>query len=255
MKRFILLRGLGREQQHWGSLPAILSAHFPDAKIETPDLAGSGILKDLSSPLKLENYIHSLTKQIDTLQPINDSNNMTVLIGLSFGAMIALHWYAKKSEKFSHLLLINSSSQLSHFYDRINLSSVIPQLSSLLSNDTQASEVARYKLTCNKMPIDASVINEWVNIQQQHPVKWRNLIKQLVAASLFTPPKQEQLNDKKKANITIFASENDQLVNVCCSEKLAQYYEVAIVYHPWAGHDLPQDDPQWLCDQLTILIG
>lgn len=252
MMRFILLRGLGREQQHWGELYAMLSKHFPDAKIDTPDLAGSGILNGISSPLKIADYIPYLTKQIDTLQTVNDTKNMTILIGLSLGGMIALHWYAQKSEKFSHLVLINASSQLNPFYDRIKLSNVMPQLGSLVSNNTKASEVARYKLTCNKMPINATVINEWVNIQQQHPIKWTNLLKQLCAASLFTPPKRDQIKDNK--NMIIFSSTYDQLVNVCCSEKLSQYYKIPIVYHPWAGHDIPQDDPKWLCQQLTLFM-
>ncbi len=39
---WILLRGLMREQRHWGDFPATLARALPGASIVTPDLPGNG---------------------------------------------------------------------------------------------------------------------------------------------------------------------------------------------------------------------
>ncbi|MNT87203.1 hypothetical protein D3C72_2275890 [compost metagenome] len=40
----------------------------------------------------------------------------------------------------------------------------------------------------------------------------------------------------------------DRLVDPVCSARIAQAWNAPLLTHYWAGHDLPHDDPQWLCD-------
>jgi len=47
----------------------------------------------------------------------------------------------------------------------------------------------------------------------------------------------------------------DQLVNVKCSLKLAQYWQCDIRLHPTAGHDLPLDDGVWVAKQVKDWIN
>ena len=56
--------------------------------------------------------------------------------------------------------------------------------------------------------------------------------------SLFAQSRLE----KKSSN------DADRLVNPHCSVRLATAWGVPHARHPWAGHDLPHDDPQWLCE-------
>jgi len=41
-EHWVLLRGLMREQRHWGAFPATLARALPGAAILTPDLPGNG---------------------------------------------------------------------------------------------------------------------------------------------------------------------------------------------------------------------
>ena len=45
--------------------------------------------------------------------------------------------------------------------------------------------------------------------------------------------------------------EKIRLVNPVCSTQLAQYWQASHHSHPWAGHDLPHDDGQWVCERVS----
>ena len=47
---WVLLRGLMRDSRHWGGFPQQFQARFPDARIETVDFPGNGLLHDNVSP-------------------------------------------------------------------------------------------------------------------------------------------------------------------------------------------------------------
>ncbi|MDF3831688.1 alpha/beta hydrolase, partial [Cupriavidus basilensis] len=44
----------------------------------------------------------------------------------------------------------------------------------------------------------------------------------------------------------VISSKTDRLVDPACSARLAAAWSVPHRRHPWAGHDLPHDDPAWL---------
>ncbi|MES2399587.1 MAG: alpha/beta hydrolase, partial [Pseudomonadota bacterium] len=48
----------------------------------------------------------------------------------------------------------------------------------------------------------------------------------------------------------VLSSAGDRLVNPVCSTRLAAAWQAKYVQHPWAGHDLPHDDGEWVCSQL-----
>ncbi len=237
--RFILLRGLGREQLHWRPLVHCLKQDFPSATIETPDLPGAGILYETPSPLSIKDYIPYLEKQL------NDSPQPAVLIGLSFGGMIALAWAQQRKNLFKRIILINSSCRLNPFYHRLQLLSVMKHPGVFWRFNLSRQETAIYRLTCNQRPVDPILIKSWVAIQNQHPVSPINQLRQIIAAARFQPP--DKLGNLP---INILASAKDRLVNPKNSHSLAHFYQATIDYHPWAGHDLCQDDPQWISQQL-----
>ena len=236
--RVILLRGLGRDQRHWQPLLEALKVEAPFLKIETPDLPGAGILYRNKSPLNLSDYIPYLEEQI------SDSSEATILVGLSLGGMIALEWGKQYPEKFATIVLINSSSRLNFFYQRLNIWQVFKHPSVVLNTTIRQTETAIYRLTCNSES-DESVIDQWVEIQLDHPVRLANQARQVYAASKFFPPAPDLL-----PKIHIISSKKDTLVSPTCSLKLSKYYDAKIDYHDWAGHDLPQDDPLWVARAL-----
>ena len=53
----------------------------------------------------------------------------------------------------------------------------------------------------------------------------------------------------------VLSSAGDRLVNPLCSTRLAAAWQTAHAQHPWAGHDLPHDDGEWVCRQLGSWIS
>lgn len=49
----------------------------------------------------------------------------------------------------------------------------------------------------------------------------------------------------------LLSSDPDQLVSSQCSRAIASVWQRPLVLHPFAGHDLPLDDPQWAADQVA----
>ena len=173
--RFILIRGLGRDQLHWQPLLECIRQEYPNATVETPDLPGTGILFQQKSPTRIADYIPILAEQLTA------SNEPATLVGLSLGGMIALEWAYQSPQTFSNLVLINSSSRLNHFFQRLKLHQVICYPEILLSQNTRIKEQATYRLTCNSRPVNPAIIDHWVEVQNLHPVKLTNQLRQLLA--------------------------------------------------------------------------
>ncbi|MCT7653649.1 hypothetical protein MBH78_00190 [Oceanimonas sp. NS1] len=77
-----------------------------------------------------------------------------------------------------------------------------------------------------------------------------NAVRQLAAASRYRmtamPPGLVPL---------ILCGRGDRLVDPRCSHALAQHWHTQAREHPWAGHDLSHDDPDWLLDELADYVN
>lgn len=237
--RLILLRGLGRDQLHWQPLLTALNSHHKDLKIETPDLPGAGILYQQSSPLKIQDYIPYLEKQISS------SAQPSILAGLSLGGMIALKWAEMAPKLFTKVVLINSSSRLNFFFQRLRLAQVLAHPGVLFGTTLHQREKSIYHLTCNSRPAEQKTIENWANIQQQSPVSMSNKLRQILAGLTYKLPNKDHVPP-----VSIIYSQADRLVSPKCSQKLATHFHAQTYVNSWAGHDLPQDDPQWIAAQL-----
>jgi hypothetical protein len=72
-----------------------------------------------------------------------------------------------------------------------------------------------------------------------------NEIRQILAAARFKPNLQSP-----KQPVLLLNSLGDRLVSPACSLAIHQQYGLPICTHPTAGHDLPNDDGQWVVRQL-----
>ena len=75
------------------------------------------------------------------------------------------------------------------------------------------------------------------------------MLAQLLGAARFVPPPPDVIG----AKLTFIGSRHDRLVSMRCTRDLAAFYSCAPIEHPWAGHDLPLDDPDWLCARVVAL--
>lgn len=241
-KNWLLLRGLARGTGHWGSFAQRLQQEFPQDRFEMIDLPGNGARNLEESPLQIEDYVRDLRANCDY---VRSGKNFQIL-SLSLGAMITVEWMRQHpGEIHKAWIVCTSSSGLSRFYERFRLGNLSRGLRFLGQdrNDTQWEEMVLAMITNSpeRRKAEAPALTEY---SQRYPVKTRNVLRQMVAASRYRFPAQAP------GPITLIGTHGDRLVSPRCTLKIAETWGQQALMHPWSGHDLPIDDPQWLLEQL-----
>lgn len=237
---WILLRGLTREQAHWGDFPERLRAAFPEDSFYLVDLPGTGVHYREASPDTIAGIRDRVCRQVSHLpRPFS-------ILALSMGGMVALDWaqHAEPGE-LQHLVLINSSSGFSPFWQRMR-PGIWPRVIRLLARrELFHRERDILRLTSNR-ELPLRVCKAWYSIQRQRPVLLRNTRNQLLAATRYKP-----LDKRPMADALLLASKGDRIVSWRCSAELERRWCWTLKLHPDAGHDLPLDEPEWVIQQLA----
>lgn len=237
-KKWVLVRGLIRSRYHWKSFSEQLKEQLGADSVECVELFGNGYLHDKTTPDNIEDAIKHFETQIDA------SSQPTGLIGISLGGMLAAKWAQLHSKKFTHLVLINSSSSLSPFYHRLSPAQYVNIVKNLVLNDPPALEEFILRITSNNEKIWKLHLKDNIEFLQNNPVKILNFIRQLKLST------QVNFNDSPGCQKLILTSKNDRLVNFNCSAAIARAWNCNIRYHEKAGHDLPLDDATWVIEQI-----
>ncbi|MBD2858363.1 alpha/beta hydrolase [Spongiibacter sp. KMU-158] len=241
---WLFLRGLSREHAHWGDFPERCKQELGWNCIHL-DLAGFGSENHRSSPLSIPSIRADLQTRLNTAP-----HEKIGIIALSLGGMVALDWLATEPERFSHSILINSSTADCPPLHRLRLSNLSPMLRSLGSRSVKVQERNILNMVSNQSDT-SEALEHWCQIRQQRPVLKSNVLRQLAAAAHFRSPAKRLI-----ANPPLFiASKADRMVSWRCSERLAKKYRSALLLHESAGHDLPLDDSGWLIEQLKENLG
>ena len=241
---FVLLRGIARESGHWGGFLSLLqNAPWCD-RVLPLDLLGAGEYYDKNAPLQVEEYTNFLRQKY----PLSGK---WVLIGISFGGMIALDWYNRYPDTFHKLIIINSSAgNLSPFWRRMRPGRYLRLLRFILQykNSFKREEMI-FSMVSNLKGTDRDTVRQMASLQQKRPINRKNCLRQALAAGNYRLPKLDTLP------IRIFASKKDRLVHPLCSIKMAKFLNSEIIWHPWAGHDIPLDDPHWLVEEIAKYVN
>ena len=243
-QNWILLRGLGREAAHWGGFLSELQAAFPLASIHTLDLPGSGRFNRQASPANIQALVEAVRQQAlaeDLLDP------PCVLLGLSLGGMVAWQWLSQFPGDACAGVLINSSfASLSPFYRRLNWQSY-PFMARIITASTDTERERRIVGLVSNLDekARAEITRRWAEVRQQRPMSALNEMRQILAAARFKPALQAPSRP-----VLLLNSRGDRLVSSACSWAIHQQYGLPIFTHPTAGHDLPNDDGQWVVRQL-----
>lgn len=234
----ILLRGLAREQQHWGAFPQLLQQHISQP-VYCVDLPGMGQHYLQRSPASLCGILTLVRRQLRQIEgPYH-------LLAMSLGAMLAMRFAELYPDEVLSLLLINSSAgDLTPFYQRLKWQSYPAVLAALCGSIAQREQLI-LKLTSNKAQVREDCYPQFVALARQRPVSRSNALRQLWAASHFVLP------DKPGCKVLLLGSLNDRLVDISASQQMAQRWQVPLLLHQSAGHDLALDDPDWLLQQAV----
>lgn len=239
---FVLIRGLLREQRHWGSFIQVLQQAFPKTKIITLDIPGNGQLNQQTSPANIAALTDALRLQLPPHSTIN-------LIALSMGGMIALDWMNRYPTEIHAAILINTSVRpYSPFYHRLRWQAY-PSILKTLTGTPELAEENIFSFTSNLHPDKEKTLANWLQWRTSNPVSKLSAIRQLWAAAKF------KMQDKPLHPVLIVCCKQDQLVNYRCSLKLHRVWGCDYQQHETAGHDLSLDDPQWLADIIQRWIS
>tara|TARA_R110002126_G_scaffold1441_4_gene8304 strand:+ start:4904 stop:5671 length:768 start_codon:yes stop_codon:yes gene_type:complete len=240
----LLLRGLTREQRHWGQFSPMLAE-----KLANPvlcfDFAGTGELYQQRSPATISALRQSVRSQLLCHTAFNGKVH---LVALSLGGMLAAEWALAYPAEVASLTLINSSARpLAPFYQRLRWQNY-PTLARFLWLSASAREQHILQLTTAQAFQNPQLVCQWQCWQQQRPVSAANALRQLLAASRF------RLSARPDCQTLIISSQGDRLVSPQCSVALANYLKAIHHQHSWAGHDIALDDPGWLAAQIAEFI-
>jgi pimeloyl-ACP methyl ester carboxylesterase len=244
---WVLLRGLMREQRHWGNFTQQFAQAHPHERIITLDFAGNGALYQLASATSIGAMVEQARGQVrQQLQQQQTEGNIK-LLAISLGGMVAVAWAERYPQELQRLILINTSlAPYNPFYQRLRPANYPAIIATMLTGTQRQREQLILRLTSHQSnaPQAEQLLNDWVHYAQQYPIRRRNILRQLFAAMRYRAPAQAP-----QVPLLMLAGAKDVLVSPQCSATLAHRWQVELRIHPEAGHDLPLDDPAWVIQQ------
>jgi pimeloyl-ACP methyl ester carboxylesterase len=249
MTTWVLLRGLMREARHWGDFPLVFQNGMGAPDVVTLDFPGNGSLHSQASPTSVAEMAENCRAQ---LRQLGYTPPYRVL-ALSLGAMVAVEWSTQHPADIEKLVLINTSlAPHNPFYHRLRPANYAALAGFLFFASTAQRENLILRITSkrNRTPHEqACLLKQWIAYAQAYPVSRANILRQLRAAMFY-----RVASTAPPVPVLLLAGQQDQLVNVKCSLKLAQRWNCAISLHPTAGHDIPLDDGVWVTQQVRDWI-
>jgi pimeloyl-ACP methyl ester carboxylesterase len=241
MKNWIFLRGLVRESGHWGDFVPVFQSHMPHAQVHLLDLPGNGTRHAGRSPTHIHAMVEACRRQLQAAGVAPPY----ALLALSMGGMVAVEWAHRYPQEVDRAVLMNTSMRpFSAFYQRLQ-----PRqwagLARLLIRRASGLQWERAILQMTTTQPHPDVVPVWLGLRQARPVSTRNALRQLWAAARYHAPAVPP-----PVPLLALASALDALVSVQCSRAMARAWNVPLLEHPQAGHDLSLDDPQWVVQQV-----
>lgn len=245
-RRWIFLRGLARHSGHWGPFLDHFKKTFPQDEIELLDLRGNGILAHSPSWLSIPDNVRDLRSRSQFVQAGHPVNLLTI----SLGSMIGVEWARLFPEEVESLVTINTSDKgTSRLYERMqphNLKTLVHILGNTKTNPFIEKEIMHMTTTAEPEGGEGEWAKAFGTIMATSRT---NFFRQLIAASRYRFPQQ-----KPKTDILMLCSDGDRLVNPVCSKRIAQMWTLNPHVHPTSGHDIPLQEPQWVCDEIKHWI-
>jgi pimeloyl-ACP methyl ester carboxylesterase len=164
--------------------------------------------------------------------------------------MAAVEWLRRYPDEIAGAVLINTSLRgLSPLRRRLAWRTWPDLLRMACLRETKARERTILALTSRHGAADEGKIEARARAYLERPIRRINLVRQLWAAATYLPPPE-----RPQAPVLLLNGRGDRLVDPACSEALARHWDVPLISHPWAGHDLPLDDPDWVIARVADFL-
>ena len=249
--KWLILRGLVREQRHWGNFPDHLRASMrevdPGVEVHMLDFPGFGTESHRMSPFTIDEIVDDVRDRWRNIPKIEGET--CFLLAVSLGGMVAMNWASRYPTDFSGVVLINSSATgLSPFTKRLKPRNYPRILSFFASENVETREKKILEMTTNLAG------ETLIRLAQRHTefakkVRKKDAFAQIVSAMRFKPPA------KIPIPLFVLGGKGDQLVDVSCSERIASHFGGRLELHETGNHDLATDDSPWIVGKLRDWIG
>lgn len=242
-RTWILLRGLAREKGHWGPFLDEFVSRFSSDIVLPIDLPGAGEFVDTSCPRNMLEVFQFVRSQV--IERADASAKFSV-VAISMGGMVAMEWMKHKPEEIQDCVLMNTSlKSLSPIYQRLRWQIWQRFLQIITIQNNRERERAIIELLMNNENSRNQALPLWAKIASERPITYSNFVNQLMAAARF-----EGLESKPEVPVLLLNSLGDRFTDPSCSEVLHEKWGWPIHRHPWAGHDLPWDDTNWVLNHI-----
>ncbi|MDR5754284.1 MULTISPECIES: alpha/beta fold hydrolase [unclassified Caballeronia] len=245
MSQWILLRGLTRETRHWGAFADDFRTRIADAGgVLAIDLPGNGTARAMRVPADVDGIAESVRSRAQAAGIAAPYR----LFAMSLGAMVATQWAARHPGEIDRLVLINTSMRpFAGIGERLR-PTAWPALVRVAACWTRGAQCERivHALTCHRHDTLDADVAAWNHVRNTAPVSAASALRQLAAAARFRAPREAPC-----CPTLLLSSTDDRLVDPVCSARIAFQWGATHARHPWAGHDLPHDDPAWTCDTIA----
>jgi pimeloyl-ACP methyl ester carboxylesterase len=247
----LLLRGLIRDQRCWGDFPERLATHAPHLKLHYLDLPGVGTENGRECPDTITGIRIDVAKRFhDRIAQGKFPKGPWSLMAISMGGMVAIDWVAAEPELFKNFIVMNTScSDVAGISERFRLRFLPEMIYALLTGRPEHSERLILKVASNRYREMAPLLEQQIRWRRERPVSRKTFVRQILSAARFRLP-----DGRLKPKTVLISSEGDRLVSPVCSTRMAELLGVPRISHPWSGHDIPVDDPDWLAQRIREFL-
>ena len=239
VQNWLLLRGLVREQRHWGSFSGAVAERM-GVRVQCLVFPGTGTEHTRESPGTIAGIVDDIRARLDR------GEGTWGIFAVSLGGMVALDWADRYPDDFARVVVCNTSAgDLSPVWHRMRPQRWPRVVFSALSTDVRARERRILEMTTNRADIDRETLSAtWAGYAADAPVARAVFARQLSAATRSKAP------TALSTSVSVLVADGDNLVNPACSKQIAARLGIEPQVHPWGGHDLALDDPAWVLDHL-----
>lgn len=241
-RSWIVLRGLARAVGHWGSFKDLLIEKFPQDEFEFLDLPGNGTRYEEESPLEISDYVSDLRAHSEFIQ----QRKRVHILSVSLGGMITVEWMRQFPDEIIKAYVMCTSSRSDGMpYERFRASNLWKSRGMLsFKRDDRKWEETILDMVANNHDRKEAELPRLLEVSKKYPMHILNIFRQLLAASRYSFP------DQAPGDIQLIGSYGDKLVDPKCTLRIAQRWGMEPIMHPWAGHDIAIDDPEWIVEQI-----
>lgn len=243
--KWLLLRGLSREQRHWGAFLPKFKAVFGEENVFCLDHVGVGTESSRPPVYSIDAMAADLRGRWKQLKQSEDEK--WAILSLSMGSMVSLHWCAKYPEDFKYQVVINvSSSTDSVPWNRLLLDNARSFAQLARSPDNVVRERTVLDMCTNLLSSaeKSKLAEEWSMFSLDRAQMRKVALTQLWAASTFRRPKVMTVPT------LAMVSAADRLVHPTCTMSIATALKLHLEVNPDAGHEMTIDASDWVIDQV-----